>query len=123
MMTSAPTPMLQKLAKMVSDPNLKRLLAMPEQGRLQAMDQTWKQMVAKGADAQAASAAIDLGPLLTESEAISKMVLQTGDPGLRAMLPEVMTPQELGQLMEADRMLNPKQIEQALSLVANPPKS
>ena len=123
MMTSAPTPILQKLAKTVSSPALKTLLAMPQQQRLDAMDKTWKQMVAKGVDPQAASAAIELGPLLTENEAISKLVMQAGDPGLRATLPEVTTPQELAQLIEADRMLNPAQIQQALSLVPPPPRS
>jgi hypothetical protein len=114
-----PVTILNQIGRMakIKNRSMKTLFQMsqPEVDRL--LDGQAKDLQAAGHDPVAVAAYLALEPLRLENEAISKFVEKMGDSSLRAVLPEILTKQELVRIADLEMMLTPAQKKGLMALL------
>lgn len=103
----------QKLAS----PSFQKLFRMNDEQILQALDEQAKVLEDNGVPNSVIVAYQKLAPLLTESEAISRYISETGNTSLRAALPEILSAEEAVVIATQDHLLSKSEQQTLLDML------
>lgn len=118
-MYQVPTAIWNAIAQtqQLSNPAMATLFRMDEQTMLATLAQQAKALEAAGVPDSVIVAYQEAAPLLTENEAISRYIEQTGNSSLRTALPEILTPEEAVALEANERPLSSSEQKQLLQML------
>lgn len=110
-MYQTPLPIWNEIAKTqeLATPQWRRLLNLDPEAMPSAIKDLETRLEQKGADPRSIRAYLLTAPLLAENEAISRYVEASGNPGLRASLPELTSINEALVLASHEFRLSPSQ--------------